>query len=64
MIQHISRVGKKDRASTFVHFTPKKTKIKDSEEIKKRKADLPSSIIVNPQLSDNNQLKALPKVNF
>lgn len=62
MIQQVRRAGRKDEASTFILLTPKWTKIKDSDKIKKRKNDT-TFTSANAQLSDSNQPKTLPKTS-
>lgn len=60
MIQRMGRAGRKGRASVFVLFTPKWTKVKDPDEIEKRKAGALSFTLINAQLSDSNRPKASP----
>lgn len=60
MIQRMGRAGQKGGASVFVLFTPKWTKVKDPDEIEKRKTRVPSFTSVNAQLSDSNRPKASP----
>lgn len=60
----MGRARKKDGASTFIFFTPKWTRFKDPDEIKRRNAGFLSPIAVNTQLSDSNRPKVLPKINL
>ncbi len=64
MIKRMGQARKNGGTSTFVLFILKWTRIKDSEEIEKRNASLPSSTAISAQLSDNNWPKALPKVSL
>ena len=54
----MGRARQKGRASVFILFTPKWTKIKDPNKIEKRKARALFFTLVNAQLSDSNRLKA------
>lgn len=60
MIQRMGRAGQKGGTSVFILFTPKCTKIKDPDKIKKCKAGAISFTSVNAQLSDSNWPKASP----
>lgn len=54
----------KSLISIFIPFTPKQTRLKNLDEIKKRNAGFLSLIAIKTQLSDSNCPKALPKINF
>lgn len=56
----MSRAGQKGGTSVFILFSPKCTKIKDPDKIKKRKAGAISFISVNAQLSNSNRPKTSP----
>ena len=53
----MNRAEQKSGASVFILFTPKWTKIKDSNKIEKRKARALSFTSINTQFSDSNQPK-------
>lgn len=57
----MGRSKKKSGASIFILFTPKQTKIKNLEEIKKRIYRVPSNTSINAQLSNSNYPKHLLK---
>lgn len=54
IIQRMSQARRKGRASAFIFFTSKWTKIKDIKEIEKRNAGLSFFTTVNAQLSNSN----------
>ena len=57
------RARRKGKTSAFILLTPKWTRIKDPDKIKKRKNDT-ISISANAQLLDSNRPKALAKTSF
>lgn len=63
MIQQMSRAGRKGRASVFILFIPKWTKIKNPDEIEKCINGTSSSISANAQLSNSNCPKLPSKVS-
>lgn len=63
MIQQMGKAKKKGEASVFILFTPKQTKIKDSNKIEKRINGTFSSIFANAQLSNSNCPKLPSKIS-
>lgn len=60
MIQRMGQARRKDGISAFILLTPKWTRVKNPNEIKKR-MNSTSSTSVNVQLSNSNWPKTLPK---
>lgn len=64
MIQQIGKTDRRDRASAFLLFTSKWTKIKDPTKIEKCTNRTFSNTSINAQLSNNNHSKLSFKISF